>query len=60
MHLITVYLNIGQHVAKKEKEKIDSCHIVAKSYPPQQTAVMRCYGSLMNINPSAVVKRFKA
>ena len=48
-------LNLGQDVVNKKKElKQTAAHIVAKSYPLQQAAGMRRYGSLININPSGL------
>ena len=42
----------------KEKEKTIA-HIVAKSYPLWQADRIRCYGSLININPSDEVEEIE-
>ena len=55
MHSIVANLDLSQDVAKERKKEIDSCsHKVANFYTLQQAAEMRRYGSLININPSAI------
>ena len=44
-------LNLDRNVANKKRKQIASL-IVSKSYVLQQTAGIRRYGSLININPS--------
>ena len=48
-------LNLGQDVANKRERKKRVAHIVAKPYPLYLAVRMHLYGSLIKINPSAVV-----
>ena len=52
MHLVMARLNSDQDVANNRERKQTAAHIVAKSYPIQQTVEMCRYGSLININHS--------
>ena len=52
-------LNLGQDVANKRERKWTAVHIVAKSYPLYLAVRMRCYVSLLNINPSTIEEAVK-
>ena len=47
-------LNIGKDVANKRERKQTAAHIVTKSYPLYIAVKMCRYGSLINIDPSAL------
>ena len=54
MQTIMASLNLGQDVANKRERKQTAAHIVARSYSLYLAVKMCRYGSLININPSAI------
>ena len=59
MHSIMANLILGQDVANKRERKQTADHILLRFYLLQKAAVIRRYGSLININPSCSYQKLQ-